>query len=67
MLNNMLKDLPPYEHIESDLKTYKQSIPIFISLKNEASKERHWKIIIDKTITGMDFNLNAITFANIIP
>ena len=66
-LNNMLKVLPPYERIESDLKTSKQSISIIFSLKNEASKERHWKIIIDKIVTGMDFNLNAVTFVNIIP
>ena len=50
-----LNDWSPYERSGCDQKNFKQRMPIFVSLKNEALKERHWKTMIDKTGAGIDF------------
>ena len=60
-----LNDWSPYEHSGCDLKNFKQRMPIFVSLKNEALKERHWKTMIDKTGAGMDFIPITVTLPNI--
>jgi dynein heavy chain len=60
-----LRVLPPYEFIKQDLQRFKDSLPIFQDLKNEALKDRHWSEMMTKTGAGIDFQPNAVTLANI--
>ena len=60
-----LRGLPPYEYIKKDLMNFKDSLPIFQDLKNEALRDRHWSDMMIKTGAGIDFKPNAVTLANI--
>jgi len=64
-LPHELRGLPPYEFIKQNLSTFKESLPIFQDLKNEALRERHWSEMMVKTGAGIDFKPNAVTLANI--
>ncbi|KAJ3328734.1 Dynein heavy chain 10, axonemal, partial [Blyttiomyces sp. JEL0837] len=55
-----LKQLPPYNVVAEKILTFKESIPLFADLKNEALRERHWKRLMD--ITGKSFDMNPETF-----
>lgn len=46
--------------LEEKMKEFKNSIPLFSDLKNEALRERHWKKLME--MTGMNFDLNPETF-----
>jgi dynein heavy chain len=60
-----LKNLPPYNFMKKALETFKESIPLFMDLKNEALRDRHWNEMMSKTGAGIDFQPNAVTLANI--
>jgi dynein heavy chain len=64
-LPHELRGLPPYEYIKKNLGTFKESLPLFQDLKNEALRERHWSEMMVKTGAGIDFDPNAVTLANI--
>ncbi|TPX78384.1 hypothetical protein CcCBS67573_g00352 [Chytriomyces confervae] len=55
-----LKQLPPYNVVAERIVTFKDSIPLFADLKNEALRERHWKRLME--ITGKTFDMNPETF-----
>ncbi|KAJ3018931.1 Dynein heavy chain 10, axonemal [Thoreauomyces humboldtii] len=55
-----LKQLSPYNVVAEKILTFKDSIPLFSDLKNEALRERHWKKLMD--ITGKSFDMNPDTF-----
>nr|KAJ3423035.1 Dynein heavy chain 10, axonemal [Polyrhizophydium stewartii] len=55
-----LKQLPPYNVVAEKIVTFKDSIPLFSDLKNEALRERHWKKLME--ITGKVFDMNPETF-----
>ncbi|RKO94122.1 dynein heavy chain and region D6 of dynein motor-domain-containing protein [Blyttiomyces helicus] len=55
-----LKQLPPYNVVAEKIVTFKDSIPLFSDLKNEALRERHWKRLME--ITGKQFDMNPDTF-----
>ncbi|KAI9351727.1 dynein heavy chain, N-terminal region 1-domain-containing protein [Zopfochytrium polystomum] len=55
-----LKQLPPYNVVAERIVTFKDSIPLFADLKNEALRERHWKRLME--ITGKSFDMNPETF-----
>ncbi|KAJ3039942.1 Dynein heavy chain 10, axonemal [Rhizophlyctis rosea] len=55
-----LKQLPPYNVVAEKIVTFKDSIPLFSDLKNEALRERHWKKLME--ITGKSFDMNPETF-----
>ncbi|KAJ2996626.1 Dynein heavy chain 10, axonemal [Globomyces sp. JEL0801] len=55
-----LKQLPPYNAVAEKIITFKESIPLFADLKNEALRERHWKTLM--SITGQTFDMNPETF-----
>ncbi|XP_050426983.1 dynein axonemal heavy chain 10-like [Adelges cooleyi] len=46
--------------LESKMKSFKNSIPLFIELKNEAMRERHWNQLMDKT--GQHFDMTPEVF-----
>ncbi|OHS98802.1 Dynein heavy chain family protein [Tritrichomonas foetus] len=64
-LPHALRGLPPYEFIKKDLAHFKESLPLFQDLKNEALRDRHWSEMMVKTGAGVDFQPNAVTLANI--
>lgn len=55
-----LKQLPPYNVVAERIVTFKDSIPLFSDLKNEALRDRHWKRLME--ITGKSFDMNPETF-----
>ncbi|TPX54389.1 hypothetical protein PhCBS80983_g05954 [Powellomyces hirtus] len=55
-----LKQLAPYNVVAEKIITFKDSIPLFVDLKNEALRERHWKKLME--ITGKAFDMNPDTF-----
>nr|XP_039267660.1 dynein heavy chain 10, axonemal-like [Styela clava] len=55
-----VKLLPPAQYLDAKMKEFKDSIPLFLDLKNEALRERHWKELMTKT--GKDFDMNPDTF-----
>ncbi|KAJ3349859.1 Dynein heavy chain 10, axonemal [Entophlyctis luteolus] len=55
-----LKQLPPYNVVAEKIVTFKDSIPLFSDLKNEALRDRHWKKLME--ITGKTFDMNPETF-----
>eukprot|EP00842_Homolaphlyctis_polyrhiza_P003630 jgi/Hompol1/4268/HPOL_001758-RA len=55
-----LKQLPPYNVVAEKIVTFKDSIPLFSDLKNEALRDRHWKRLME--ITGKTFDMNPETF-----
>lgn len=46
------------------MKQFKSSVPLMVSLKNEALRERHWKILMDKTGKIFDMHPERFTLAN---
>ncbi|KAI8825885.1 dynein heavy chain and region D6 of dynein motor-domain-containing protein [Fimicolochytrium jonesii] len=55
-----LKQLAPYNVVAEKIVTFKDSIPLFADLKNEALRQRHWKKLME--ITGKTFDMNPETF-----
>lgn len=55
-----LKQLAPYNIVAQKVNTFKDSIPLFIDLKNEALRERHWKKLME--MTGRTFDMSPDTF-----
>lgn len=41
--------------LDAAMKAFKNSVPLFVELKNEAMRERHWLELMDKT--GMHFDM----------
>ncbi len=55
-----LKQLPPYNVVAEKIMTFKDSIPLFADLKNDALRDRHWKKLME--ITGRSFDMNPESF-----
>ena len=58
-LPKQVKELSLYKLLSYTLKSFKNNLPIFVELKNEALRERHWKILMDK----IDFDSNISGFS----
>jgi hypothetical protein len=46
---NAVKQLPVAQVLDMYMKQFKNSVHLFVKLKNEALRERHWKELMDKT------------------
>uniref|UniRef100_A0A1I8GN74 Dynein heavy chain 10, axonemal n=1 Tax=Macrostomum lignano TaxID=282301 RepID=A0A1I8GN74_9PLAT len=46
--------------LDEKMKEFKESLPLFMDLKHEALRERHWKELMEKT--GQKFDINPETF-----
>lgn len=55
-----LKQLAPYNVVAERIYTFKDSIPLFSDLKNEALRGRHWQKLME--ITGRTFDMSPDTF-----
>ena len=47
--NDTVKQLPVGQFLDMHMKEFKSSVPLFVELKNEALRERHWNELMDKT------------------
>ncbi|KYQ51703.1 Dynein heavy chain 10, axonemal [Trachymyrmex zeteki] len=50
--------------LETNMKNFKKSVPLFIELKNEAMRERHWQELMRKTGQYFDMDPNRFTLEN---
>lgn len=46
------------------MKQFKSSIPLMLSLKDEALRERHWQLLMDKTGQHFDMAPDLFTLDN---
>ena len=46
--------------LQSKMNEFKDSIPLFVDLKTDALRDRHWKLLMEKT--GIEFDMNPETF-----
>jgi dynein heavy chain len=61
------RTLPPYEFIRQDLARFKESLPIFQDLKNEALRERHQAEMMANAVTLANiFKMNLTQYADVI-
>lgn len=44
-----VKQLPLGQFLDMHMKQFKNSVPLFVELKNEALRERHWEELMNKT------------------
>jgi dynein heavy chain len=47
--HDSVKQLPVGQFLEVHMKQFKNSVPLFVELKSEALRERHWEELMDKT------------------
>jgi len=47
--NDSVKQLSVGQFLDLHMKQFKNSVPLFVELKNEALRERHWEELMDKT------------------
>ncbi|XP_076299453.1 dynein axonemal heavy chain 10-like [Lasioglossum baleicum] len=50
--------------LDANMKSFKNSVPLFIELKNEAMRERHWKDLMKKTGQYFDMDPDRFTLEN---
>lgn len=55
MLPREVKAMDIAKSLITDMKDFKNSVPLFVELKNEALRERHWKELMLKT--GKEFDM----------
>lgn len=54
------RQLPVGVTLRMKMKQFKDSVPLMVSLKHEAMRDKHWEQLMDKT--GKFFNMQADTF-----
>lgn len=50
--------------LEKRMKEFKGCVPLYVELKNEAMRERHWKALMDKTGEHFDMAADRFTLEN---
>ena len=55
--------MPLARVLDEKMKQFKESLPLFMDLKNEALRERHWKELMNKTGQKFDINPESFTLA----
>ncbi|CAH8558888.1 unnamed protein product [Heterobilharzia americana] len=55
-----VRTLPVGRVIFEQIRTFRDSLPLFLDLKNEALRERHWNELMRRT--GQTFDINPDTF-----
>ena len=57
------RQMPLARVLDEKMKQFKESLPLFMDLKNEALRERHWKELMNKTGQKFDINPESFTLA----
>jgi dynein heavy chain len=47
--NESVMQLPVCQVLDMYMKQFKNSVPLFVKLKDEALRDRHWKLLMDHT------------------
>ncbi|XP_076363131.1 dynein heavy chain at 89D isoform X2 [Tachypleus tridentatus] len=55
-----VKQIPMGRILEEKLREFRNTIPLYVDLKHEAVRPRHWKQLMDKT--GMKFDMHPENF-----
>nr|XP_034835442.1 dynein heavy chain 10, axonemal [Maniola hyperantus] len=50
--------------LDTKMKQFKNVVPLMVSLKNEAMRERHWKELMEKTGQSFDMSPDRFTLEN---
>ncbi|VDO97932.1 unnamed protein product [Schistosoma margrebowiei] len=64
-LPKSIRTLPIGRVVFEQIRTFRDSLPLFLDLKNEALRERHWNELMRKTGQTFDMNPETFTLANI--
>lgn len=56
--------LPTGQQLELHMKQFKATVPLMVSLKHEALRERHWHQLMEKTGQFFDMSPNRFTLDN---
>ncbi|TRY94050.1 hypothetical protein DNTS_011956 [Danionella cerebrum] len=59
-----VRALPVAFFLDGRMKEFKESLPLFLDLKNKALRERHWKNLMERTGASFEMNLNTFTLEN---
>uniref|UniRef100_T1JML4 Dynein-1, subspecies f n=1 Tax=Strigamia maritima TaxID=126957 RepID=T1JML4_STRMM len=51
--------------LETKMREFKASVPLFIDLKSDALRERHWKMLMEKTNQHFDMSPNRFTLGDV--
>jgi dynein heavy chain len=60
-----LRALPVFHVLQERMQEFKDSIPLFSDLKNEALRDRHWKKLMETTKKNFDMNPDTFTLQNL--
>ena len=63
-LKKDLRQSPVGSAIEQKMKEFKDTIPLMVELKNEALRDRHWKLLMEKTGQVFDMSPDRFTLEN---
>lgn len=61
-LPKSIRDMNVGHALDANMKNFKNSVPLFIELKNEAMRERHWQELMKRT--GQYFDMDPNRCAN---
>lgn len=60
-----IKGMPLAKLIELNMKEFRESLPLMLDLKNEALRERHWRMLMKETNIEFDMNPESFTLENL--
>ncbi|GAB1860436.1 Dynein heavy chain 10, axonemal [Camponotus japonicus] len=63
-LPKSIRDMNVGRALNANMKNFKNSVPLFIELKNEAMRERHWQELMKRTGQYFDMDPDRFTLEN---
>lgn len=63
-LPRWIRLMPIGQMLDIKIKQFKNSIPLMVNLKNEALRERHWQMLMEKTGQMFDMSPDRFTLEN---
>ncbi|KAI4469012.1 dynein heavy chain [Holotrichia oblita] len=63
-LPRIVRSYPIGQVLDLKMKHFRNAVPLMVSLKNEALRDRHWKQLMDKTGQFFDMALDRFTLDN---
>uniref|UniRef100_A0A182NRZ8 AAA+ ATPase domain-containing protein n=1 Tax=Anopheles dirus TaxID=7168 RepID=A0A182NRZ8_9DIPT len=64
MIPKNIRQAPVGQALDTKMKQFKSSIPLMLSLKDEALRERHWMKLMEKTGQHFDMSPDRFTLEN---
>lgn len=60
-----VRNMPIGKALDEKMKEFRDSLPLFVDLKHEALRERHWKELMKKTEQDFEMNPDTFTLQNV--